>query len=67
MVENNKCPKCHYIYEVSWDDSIDEYYNEDINSDLSIELDELYACYCPFCGIHRDYGTEPDSNEEDWL
>jgi CRISPR/Cas system-associated protein Cas10 (large subunit of type III CRISPR-Cas system) len=64
MIENNRCSKCKYVYEVSWDDEDDKYYcDEDGYEDL--EREELYPEYCPFCGTHRAYGNEGDSFEDD--
>lgn len=65
MIEKNKCPSCKHIYEVSWDDDDSEYYedNETWDDDQSYE-DELYPEYCPFCGIHREYGGECDSYDD---
>lgn len=61
MVKRNKCSCCNYIYEVVWDDSIDDYYDDVENNseyednNYSYENDELYAEYCPFCGTHQNY------------
>lgn len=65
MIEQNKCPKCKYIYEITWDDDTSEYYNTE-DSEFNIELEDLVPCFCPFCGVHRDYGTEEDSSEYIW-
>lgn len=64
MIEKNKCTSCKHVYEISWDDDA-EYYNDDESweDDDSFE-DELYPEYCPFCGIHREYGSESDSYDD---
>jgi len=66
MVENNRCPKCKYVYEVSWDDEDDKYYCDDTEDgeEDDLEHEELYPEYCPFCGTHHLYGTEGDSYDE---
>ena len=62
MIEQNKCPGCKYIYEISWDDDSREYYSDVIEDDTDESYEEeLYPEYCPFCGIHREYGGEEDS------
>lgn len=64
MIEQNKCPKCRYSYEVSWDDDAN-YYNDNDDWDNDNTCDEeLYPEYCPFCGIHREYGNECDSYDD---
>ena len=66
MFETNKCPKCKYIYEVSWDDADDDEYftdDEDFVND-SFEKEDLDPCFCPFCGINRVYGSEDDGEDE---
>lgn len=67
MTENNRCTKCKYVYELLWDDTNDDYYNDEDEDDFSsVENEELYPEYCPFCGTHRAYGTENDSMLEDY-
>lgn len=61
MIETNRCPKCKYVYEISWDDETDKYYSDDNEDFEDLEREELYPEYCPFCGIHRIYGSEDDS------
>ena len=66
MLEHNKCPKCKYVYEISWDDSADYTSNiDEDDEDNYDEAEELYPEFCPFCGTHRTYGTEDDSFEYD--
>jgi hypothetical protein len=43
-----------------WDDDSDEYYSDCIEDDDDTYIEELYPEYCPFCGIHREYGGEED-------
>ena len=44
-----------------WDDDTDDYYADSIeDDDDSICEDEQYPEYCPFCGVHREYGGEED-------
>jgi hypothetical protein len=63
MIENNNCPKCKYVYEITWDDDSDKYYN-DYDEELIDEVtEELYPEYCPFCGTHRDYCSEEDASD----
>jgi hypothetical protein len=64
MIEKNKCPFCKSIYEISWDDSRDDYYNSHLEDDDDCSYDpdeELYPEYCPFCGEYGEYGGESDS------
>lgn len=67
MIEKNKCPSCKYIYEVAWDDDDESYYADDESNlwsrDNSYD-DELYPEYCPFCGLHREYGGEEDASDD---
>jgi hypothetical protein len=65
MIENNRCPKCKYVYEVSWDDEDDKYYCDDEEDFEDLEREELYPEYCPFCGTYRIYGTEDDSRDDE--
>jgi len=60
MIEKNKCTCCKHIYEIMWDDDSDEYYSDCIEDDDDTYIEELYPEYCPFCGIHREYGGEED-------
>jgi hypothetical protein len=61
MIEKNKCACCKNVYEIMWDDETDDYYSDSIeNDDDSICEDEQYPEYCPFCGVHREYGGEED-------
>jgi hypothetical protein len=64
MVEKNRCPKCRYVYEVSWDDNDDSYYCDDVDDTNDIIEEDLYPEYCPFCGTHHHYGTEGDSYDD---
>ena len=62
MIEKNKCTCCKFIYEVIWDDDTQEYYSDSIEDDDDFSYnEELYPEYCPFCGVHREYGGEEDS------
>jgi len=63
MIESNKCTKCKYVYELTWDDEGDKYYNnhdDDLDEDYD---DDLYPEYCPFCGLHKNYCDEEDSSD----
>jgi hypothetical protein len=65
MIEKKKCTCCSYVYEISWDDESDHYYNEDRDDDCeSDDKEELVPEYCPFCGVHREYGGEGDSYDD---
>lgn len=65
MIEKNKCPCCKYIYEIIWDDDMTEYYSDSVECEDVFD-EELYPEYCPFCGIHREYGGEDDGDHEDY-
>ena len=65
MNENNRCPKCKYVYELIWDDDDDQYYCDDEDDYGDLERDELYPEYCPFCGTHHLYGTEGESDDDE--
>lgn len=61
MIEKNKCICCKNVYEIIWDDDSDEYYADSIENDEDYDYDdESYPEYCPFCGVHREYGGEDD-------
>ncbi len=62
MIESNKCTKCKYAYEVTWDDD-GQYYNDyDETYDDNPEED-LYPEHCPFCGTHKNYCDEEDASD----
>lgn len=61
MIVSNKCSKCKYVYELTWDDEGDKYYNdydEQDEDDCDIDYDDVWARFCPFCGTYKDAGSE---------
>lgn len=65
MIEKNKCVTCKTIYEIVWDDDDSDYYSSAIEDDDDFEYaDDVYPQYCPFCGLHREYGGEEDSYDD---
>lgn len=64
MIISNKCSKCKYVYELTWDDEGDKYYNDrDDDYDDDLYDDDLYPEYCPFCGLHKNYCDEEDASD----
>lgn len=64
MIVSNKCTKCKYVYELTWDDEGDKYYNDYDEQDEDDDYDDdLYPEYCPFCGLHKNYCDEEDSSD----
>ncbi len=72
MLEENNCPRCGYIYEVSWDDHritpvkfASAYDDDDYDPNEEFDDDEEggYPHYCPFCGLNRKFGSDEDFEE----